>query len=125
MSMAELKKELQSKGLKTTGKKVELMKRLKAEAVGGGEATKVDPKEEEEEEEEETGFSFAKKALATEVVQKKQKTGKVKQRKVDSHCPSAQNYDVYLDWDCMLNQTNIGHNNNKFYVIQLLRSNNL
>ena len=26
------------------------------------------------------------------------------------------------DWDCMLNQTNIGHNNNKFYVIQVLRS---
>lgn len=26
------------------------------------------------------------------------------------------------DFDCMLNQTNIGHNNNKFYVIQLLQS---
>jgi poly [ADP-ribose] polymerase len=27
---------------------------------------------------------------------------------------------VYLDYDCMLNQTNIGHNNNKFYVIQII-----
>ena len=25
------------------------------------------------------------------------------------------------DWDCMLNQTNIGQNNNKFYVIQMLQ----
>ena len=29
---------------------------------------------------------------------------------------------VVDDWDCMLNQTNIGHNNNKFYVIQLLKN---
>uniref|UniRef100_A0A8C5WDR3 Poly [ADP-ribose] polymerase n=1 Tax=Leptobrachium leishanense TaxID=445787 RepID=A0A8C5WDR3_9ANUR len=27
---------------------------------------------------------------------------------------------VFEDYDCMLNQTNIGHNNNKFYIIQLL-----
>ena len=119
MSLAELKKELQSKGLKMTGKKAEFVDRLKAAAAGGGGDTKADPKEEEDEEE--ISFSFAKKALATEVIQKKQKTGKVKQRKVDSHCPSAQIYEVHLDWDCMLNQTNIGHNNNKYYVIQLLR----
>lgn len=29
---------------------------------------------------------------------------------------------VVGDFDCMLNQTNIGQNNNKFYVIQLLQS---
>ncbi len=27
---------------------------------------------------------------------------------------------VHGDYDCMLNQTNIGENNNKFYVIQVL-----
>lgn len=27
---------------------------------------------------------------------------------------------VHEDYDCTLNQTNIGNNNNKFYVIQLL-----
>lgn len=27
---------------------------------------------------------------------------------------------VHKDYDCMLNQTNIGNNNNKFYVIQVL-----
>ena len=112
MSLEKLKKEIQSKGLKMTGNKAELVDRLKAAAAGGDGDTKANPQEEEVEEE--IGFSFAKKALDTEVVQKKQKTGKVKQ-----------NYDVYLDWDCMLNQTNIGNNNNKFYVIQLLRSKSL
>lgn len=29
---------------------------------------------------------------------------------------------VHEDYDCMLNQTNIGNNNNKFYVIQVLLS---
>ena len=42
-------------------------------------------------------------------------------RKVDRHCPGGGMYEVFGDWDCMLNQTNIGQNNNKFYVIQLLR----
>src|SRR5688572_22332624 len=38
---------------------------------------------------------------------------------VDSVCP-LQGAKVHEDYDCMLNQTNIGANNNKFYVIQLL-----
>ena len=43
-----------------------------------------------------------------------------KKHKVDSHCTWANSAEVVEDWDCMLNQTNIGFNNNKFYVIQLL-----
>jgi len=43
---------------------------------------------------------------------------------VDSHCGVAEEYHVYEDgddiWDCMLNQTNIQFNNNKYYLIQLL-----
>lgn len=39
--------------------------------------------------------------------------------KVDSACPVT-NGEIYEDYDCMLNQTNIGHNNNKFYIIQLI-----
>jgi poly [ADP-ribose] polymerase len=39
---------------------------------------------------------------------------------VDSNCPGASQYTVYGDFNAMLNQTNIGANNNKFYVIQLL-----
>jgi len=38
---------------------------------------------------------------------------------VDSVCP-LKGAVVHEDYDCMLNQTNIGANNNKFYVIQLL-----
>ncbi len=38
---------------------------------------------------------------------------------VDDNCP-LKGASVHEDFDCMLNQTNIGHNNNKFYVIQLL-----
>lgn len=39
---------------------------------------------------------------------------------VDDHCPLKTKAKVVGDWDAMLNQTNIGANNNKFYVIQLL-----
>ena len=45
---------------------------------------------------------------------------------VDEHCNRASSSHVYCDdegvvWDCMLNQTNIQNNNNKFYLIQLLQ----
>lgn len=42
--------------------------------------------------------------------------------RVDPSCPFSQNpgIQVHGDYDCTLNQTNIGNNNNKFYIIQLL-----
>ena len=49
---------------------------------------------------------------------KKQKLGKAP---VDSLCPLASSSEVHQDYDAMLNQTNIGANNNKFYVIQVLK----
>ncbi|KFQ33990.1 Poly [ADP-ribose] polymerase 3, partial [Merops nubicus] len=41
---------------------------------------------------------------------------------IDGLCPlsTAPGPQVYEDYDCILNQTNIGANNNKFYIIQLL-----
>jgi len=39
---------------------------------------------------------------------------------VDTNCPNASQYKVHADYNAMLNQTNIGANNNKFYVIQVL-----
>ena len=39
---------------------------------------------------------------------------------VDQMVPGSHGYTVVDDWDCMLNQTNIGQNNNKFYIIQML-----
>uniref|UniRef100_A0A8D1P8J5 Poly [ADP-ribose] polymerase n=1 Tax=Sus scrofa TaxID=9823 RepID=A0A8D1P8J5_PIG len=42
--------------------------------------------------------------------------------RVDPLCPLSHNpgTKVHEDYDCTLNQTNIGSNNNKFYIIQLL-----
>ncbi|XP_060984450.1 protein mono-ADP-ribosyltransferase PARP3 isoform X2 [Dama dama] len=42
--------------------------------------------------------------------------------RVDPSCPLSCNpgTQVHEDYDCTLNQTNIGNNNNKFYIIQLL-----
>ncbi|KAK8726876.1 hypothetical protein OTU49_010108 [Cherax quadricarinatus] len=44
---------------------------------------------------------------------------------VDALCPIAKQSHVYEEdddiWDCMLNQTNIQNNNNKYYLIQLLK----
>ncbi|XP_020854566.1 protein mono-ADP-ribosyltransferase PARP3 isoform X2 [Phascolarctos cinereus] len=45
--------------------------------------------------------------------------------RVDSMCPLSSNpaVQVHEDYDCALNQTNIGNNNNKFYLIQLVDDN--
>lgn len=63
-------------------------------------------------------FTSAKEALLSAGPQVKGK------RKVDEHCTLSGHGEVYEDYDCMLNQTNVGHNNNKFYVIQVITSNN-
>lgn len=85
-------------------------------AKAGAAASSV-KKEEESKMEEETDYSKAKRALTTA---EPAKTKKKRQPKVDSFVPGASMYKVQGDWDCMLNQTNIGQNNNKYYVIQLL-----
>lgn len=45
---------------------------------------------------------------------------------VDNEYPSSSSVHVFYDdkdiWDCMLNQTNLQNNNNKYYLIQLLKS---
>uniref|UniRef100_A0A8C6X2K4 Poly [ADP-ribose] polymerase n=1 Tax=Naja naja TaxID=35670 RepID=A0A8C6X2K4_NAJNA len=45
--------------------------------------------------------------------------------KIDTACQLSHDNgaQIYQDYDCMLNQTNIGHNNNKFYIIQLIEQN--
>jgi poly [ADP-ribose] polymerase len=47
-------------------------------------------------------------------------TGKKFGIPVDELCPLKGKAEVHEDYDAMLNQTNIGANNNKFYVIQVL-----
>jgi poly [ADP-ribose] polymerase len=39
---------------------------------------------------------------------------------VDKKCPRASTAKVHSDYNATLNQTNINHNNNKFYIIQLI-----
>ncbi|XP_033822504.1 protein mono-ADP-ribosyltransferase PARP3 [Periophthalmus magnuspinnatus] len=58
-------------------------------------------------------FTSTKEALKAAAPEVKGK------RKVDEHWYGSG--EVYEDYDCMLNQTNIGHNNNKFYVIQVIK----
>ncbi|KAK1796545.1 hypothetical protein P4O66_009581 [Electrophorus voltai] len=60
-------------------------------------------------------FTSVKEALKATGSQNKAK------RKPDSCC-NLLDTEVYEDYDCMLNQTDIGNNNNKFFVIQILVS---
>ncbi|KAM8756771.1 protein mono-ADP-ribosyltransferase PARP3 [Acanthopagrus schlegelii] len=61
-------------------------------------------------------FTSTKEALLAAGSQVKGK------KKVDEHCPLLRSGEVYEDYACMLNQTNIGHNNNKFYIIQVVQA---
>ncbi|XP_069115316.1 protein mono-ADP-ribosyltransferase PARP3-like [Argopecten irradians] len=65
----------------------------------------------------EAGPSTVQDAIAS---LKSADAGKSKKFKPDSYFPIS-GCTVYSDYDCMLNQTNIGHNNNKYYVIQVLQ----
>ncbi|XP_037535475.1 protein mono-ADP-ribosyltransferase PARP3 [Nematolebias whitei] len=88
-------------------------RRAASAAKAGGKKTK-----EELETQPKDAFTSAKEALLAAGPQLKSK------KKVDEHCPLSSSGEVYEDYDCMLNQTNIGHNNNKFYVIQIIKANN-
>jgi poly [ADP-ribose] polymerase len=64
------------------------------------------------------------KVLADKVAKATNSPAKIKQPPVDRACGLPSIYSVYVDddvaWNARLNQTNIGANNNKFYMIQLL-----
>ncbi|XP_015243834.1 PREDICTED: poly [ADP-ribose] polymerase 3 [Cyprinodon variegatus] len=83
-------------------------RRSASAAKAGGKKVKEEPKD---------AFTSAKEALLAAGPQMKGK------RKVDEHCYLS-SAEVHEDYDCMLNQTNIGNNNNKFYVIQVVKENN-
>ncbi|XP_046545126.1 protein mono-ADP-ribosyltransferase PARP3-like [Haliotis rubra] len=65
------------------------------------------------EEEADTWMEFIEKLKAVD-------GGKKKSPKPDSYIKESASYEVVEDYDCMLNQTNIQKNNNKYYVIQVL-----
>ncbi|KAF8929984.1 hypothetical protein BGZ58_008544 [Dissophora ornata] len=64
------------------------------------------------------------KTLKDKVAKSGNAPAKIRQPPVDRSCTLPAQYSVYVDdtvaWNARLNQTNIGQNNNKFYMIQLL-----
>lgn len=115
MSVGELKAALKSRGLAVSGAKKVLQQRLQ-DHLGGED-------EEEEEEEEEAPPPKKKAAKRAQPQAKAPPAKKAKKsggtRKVDDVCRLS-GVTVHEDYDCMLNQTNIGANNNKYYRIQVL-----
>ncbi|XP_073501215.1 protein mono-ADP-ribosyltransferase PARP3 [Phyllobates terribilis] len=95
-----------------------------AKGSGSSKGKKAKVKEEIKDEEQEAAIQAPDRFQSAVQALKAATTVKKGKAKIDSACSvSGQgNMEVYEDYDCMLNQTNIGHNNNKFYVIQLLHS---
>ncbi|RVE73390.1 hypothetical protein OJAV_G00049050 [Oryzias javanicus] len=85
-------------------------RRAASAAKAGGKKVKEEPETPQPKD----AFTSAKEALLAAGPQSQ--GGK----SVDEHCPLAGG-EVYEDYACMLNQTNIGHNNNKFYIIQVIK----
>ncbi|OMJ81813.1 hypothetical protein SteCoe_17633 [Stentor coeruleus] len=60
------------------------------------------------------------------ILQNTVKTNKKTLSKVDIQCPNYENYHIYEEfsksWNCILNCVNLMGNNNKFYIIQLLET---
>ncbi|CAG0887463.1 unnamed protein product [Cyprideis torosa] len=103
-TLAALKAECNKLGLLAKGKKAELIKRLEDSLDSDEPPAKVRRTDGDEEEAAEPEPTSSRKY------------------KIDSGCNLDQSlHQVYKDYSCMLNQTNIGHNNNKYYVIQLIQ----
>lgn len=92
------------------GKRMAPKRRATSSTKAGGKKVKEEPEAPPKDK-----FTSVKEALKATVPQVKG------QRNPDSFC-HLPNSEVHEDYDCMLNQTNIGNNNNKFYVIQVLLS---
>lgn len=92
------------------------MPRKRRAAASSAKAGGKRVKEEPETPQPKDAFTSAKEALKAAGAQVKGK------RKVDEHC-HVQGSEVHEDYDCMLSHTNIDQNNNKFYVIQVIKAN--
>uniref|UniRef100_A0A0B7A0B7 Poly [ADP-ribose] polymerase n=1 Tax=Arion vulgaris TaxID=1028688 RepID=A0A0B7A0B7_9EUPU len=90
----------------------------KRKAAGKAAAAKSKKAKQEEVEEQPATITLKDKITKLKEADK----GKAKKYKPDTFCPFSQSSEVHEDFDAMLNQTNIGQNNNKFYIIQVLKS---
>jgi len=128
-----LKDKLKNAGLKTAGRKQDLVERLQEYIDNGGKVSEEEDDEEESDEEEEPKEKEPKEKEEKKKDTKKRKAdtaidedegsapkkSKVVNIKVDKRCGLG-GATVFENWGVTLNQTNIKNNNNKFYVIQVL-----
>jgi len=127
MKVTELRDELRNRGLDTTGLKGELVARLQEDDNNSGGATVAAPASTSRaaapaaEEPKPKAKRTKSEALADLKEEGNKKKAKLTHKK-DSYCNIPG--EVFEDYDCMLNQTNIGQNNNKFYVIQIIKNGN-
>lgn len=91
---------------------------------GRGAKKEAEPVEEEETVEEtvEKEEKVTKDNIIAKLREADKKDKKSKVHSPDKLIPWSTNYTVYQDYDATLNQTNIGHNNNKFYLIQVVQN---
>ena len=119
MKVAELRSELSKRGLETSGLKADLVQRLEDDDNEGGGSTNSTKSTKTQEEPPSAPKRTRSQAIADLKDDAKNKKSKPTSRKKDSYCTL--DGQVFEDYDCMLNQTNIGQNNNKFYVIQIIQ----
>ncbi|XP_013790315.1 poly [ADP-ribose] polymerase 3-like [Limulus polyphemus] len=111
LKIIDLKKMCKQRNVDSTGTKDVLVKRLQDHDNKADEPPAKLKKEDSE------GTKIRK--VFENLKNEPSKKGK---SKPDEYCPVSTNVEVFEDFDCMLNQTNIGNNNNKYYVIQLLKN---
>ncbi|KAF8014925.1 hypothetical protein BT93_H0658 [Corymbia citriodora subsp. variegata] len=116
LGIQQLREEARRRGISSSGSKRELLERLCGDAEKES-ATANEVKEEEEE-------APADEVKTEKIITATKKGVAVLDQWLPDHIKAnyhvlQQGEDVY---DAMLNQTNVGDNNNKFYIIQLLES---
>lgn len=123
MSIQQLRKEASLRGISSSGTKRQLVERLSAHPPADGNSLSANghDKEEEENKKEERAVEEVK---VEKLVTATKKGSAVLDQWLPDHIKN--HYHVLETgdeiYDAMLNQTNVGDNNNKFYVIQVLEA---
>jgi len=126
MTAGELKKACQAKGLKTTGKKADLLSRLQECGDGGEEEDEEPPAKKAKTMPAKKAVKAVPPAAAPKAESKSAgpPPSPSKGARPDRLIPGKDAMAIYENYTIKLNQTNIGGNNNKYYIIQLLTKGN-